>query len=135
MQFDKFIRTGVAILIVTGLALVSCNKKSNPAAPAGIDFHITSPKAGASFDMGTPVMLKWTLPADSSIDSVIVYEAKDTQQYVPLNQYSPVLSPVDSFQLYIGSDNPGKPLHIRIQNKADSTEKDEITINENPYQN
>ncbi len=116
-----------------GLALASCNQKSSPTAPVKA-FHITNPANGSSFDMGSQVWLKWALPPDSSIKKVIIYQALYNQDFVPLNQYTPVVAPTDSFQLFIGSDNPGKPLRIKIESADDSTKSDMISINENPYQ-
>ena len=62
------------------MVIVSCSKKSNPTAPVGIDFHITNPKTGDTLAWGTPVTIKWTLPANGSIDSVVVYRQPQGQE-------------------------------------------------------
>jgi uncharacterized repeat protein (TIGR02543 family) len=100
---------------------------------AAIDFHITNPATGTAFNMGSPVTIRWTLPADGSIDTVVVYRKLSGQDYEALNQYMPVIAPEDSFPWFIGSDAPGQDFKVRIQNAHDSTEFDEITIHENGY--
>jgi hypothetical protein len=133
MYRDKFFNASVGVFCVMfGMTFVSC-KKDNPVAPAGINFHITNPKNGAAFDMGTQVTVRWTLPADGSIDTVIVYRILMGQPKELLNQYMPVIAPADSFLLYISSDAPGQDLKLGIQNKVDTTQFDEITIHENGY--
>lgn len=126
---DKFFKIGVVIFIMLGLVLVSCTKKSNPAAPAGINFHITYPKTGDTLAWGAQFTFKWTLPADSSIDTVVLYRKMQNQPYEALNLYFPVISPADSLPWNIGSDVPaGQPEKFQIRNKADSTQSDEITV-------
>jgi hypothetical protein len=112
------------------MVTVSCSKKSNPAAPVGIDFHITNPKNGDSLSWGVPLTIKWTLPANGSIDTVVVYRKPQGGSYEALNMYFPVVAPADSFNYFIGSDVPaGQTEKFRIQNYADSTQFDEVTIN------
>jgi uncharacterized repeat protein (TIGR02543 family) len=101
----------------------------------GIDFHITNPKNGDAFNMGTPVTVKWTLPADGSIDTVILYRILQGQPMELLNEYMPVVAPADTFQFYISSDAPGQDFKLGIRNKTDTTQFDEITIHENGYTN
>jgi uncharacterized repeat protein (TIGR02543 family) len=98
--------------------------------PAGIDFHITKPKTGDTLAWGAPVTFRWTLPADGSIDTVVVYrKPQDQQFYEALNLYFPVVAPADSYDYFIGSDvDSGMSEKFRIQNKVDSTQFDEITI-------
>jgi hypothetical protein len=129
MRLDIFFKTGVMACIIVGMATVSC-KKDNPVAPAGINFHITNPKNGDTLAWGASVTIRWTLPADSSIDTVVVYrKPQDQQFYEALNLYFPVVSPVDSFPWTIGSDvADGLTEKIKIQNKVDSTQFSEITI-------
>jgi hypothetical protein len=129
MHTDKFFKAVGAVCIILGIAVVSC-KKDNPVAPAGINFHITNPKNGDTLAWGTPVTIRWTLPANGSIDSVVIYrKPQDQQFYEALNLYFPVAAPVDSFPWTIGSDvMAGLSEKVRIQNKADSTQFDEITI-------
>jgi len=129
---DKFFKTTGVFCVMLGFALVSCNKSNNPVSPS-INFHITNPKNGDAFNMGTQLTVKWTLPADGSINSVIVYRQLAGQGKELLNQYSPVVAPADTFQLYISSDAPGQDFKLGIQNKTDSTQFNEITIHENGY--
>jgi hypothetical protein len=97
--------------------------------PAGINFHITNPKTGDTLAWGAQFTFKWTLPADNSIDTVVLYRKTQDQPYEALNLYFPVVSPTDSLDWNIGSDVPaGQSLKFQIRNKADSTESDEITI-------
>jgi hypothetical protein len=131
MNRDLLIKTGVVFATVLSISFFSCKKEDNPAAPAGIDFHITSPKNGDTLAWGQQFTLRWTLPADSSIDTVVVYRKPQGQQFwEALNLYFPVESPIDSLGLNIGSDVPaGQTEKFRIQNKVDSTQFSEITIN------
>jgi hypothetical protein len=131
MRLDIFFKTGVMVCIIVGMASVSC-KKDNPVAPVtGINFHITNPKNGDTLAWGAAVTVKWTLPANGSIDTVVVYrKPQDQQFYEALNLYFPVVAPVDSFPWNVGSDvAAGLTEKIRIQNKVDSTQFDEVTIN------
>src|SRR4030042_3306104 len=114
----------VAVFFTLCLIIISCDEATGP---DGNSFKIIAPKDGVSFDMGTQVTVKWTLPEDGSIEKVIVYQARDGQDWEPMNQYTPVSSPTDTFLWYIGSDNPGRPPRLKIQNQADSTQNDEKT--------
>jgi hypothetical protein len=132
MRKDKSIILSVMVSFIMGAALVSCNSSDSPAAPTKptINFHITNPINGDTLAWGTAVTIIWTLPANGSIDSVLVYRKPQNQtSFMVLNQYSPVVAPADSFQWNTGSDVPaGMTEKIQIRNKADSTQFDEITI-------
>jgi hypothetical protein len=137
MKKGLFLKAGLAACLITGAVGIACNSDS-PSAPKPqptSNFHITYPKNGAAFNMGSPLTVRWSLPDDGSIDSVIVYRKISAMNfaYDPLNQYMPVVAPVDTYDLYIGSDAPGQDFKLGIRKKSDSTKFDEITIHENGY--
>jgi hypothetical protein len=124
----SFFKTGIVIGMVLGMFTISCDK-DNPVAPVK-SFRITHPANGATFHWGQQDTITWTLPADSSIDSVIVSQAKPGESYVALNEWSPVVAPEQSYVWYVGSDAIGQ-VRLKIQSKSDSTKNDEITVTVN----
>jgi hypothetical protein len=137
MKTSPFLKAGLAACLITGAAGIACNSDSpsSPKTQPTSDFHITSPASGTAFNMGTPITVKWTLPADGSIDSVILYRKIQAENYAAelLNQYMPVVAPIDTYAMFIGSDAPGQDFKLGIRKKSDSTKFDEITIHENGY--
>jgi hypothetical protein len=127
MRLDIFLKTGVMACIIVGMASVSC-KKDNPVAPAVKNFHITYPQNGDTFSWGKMVTIKWTLPADSSIETVFVYTKKPGQPEEIQNQYFPVVAPADTFEWYVPSDTGARNISLGIQNKLDSTQRDEVAV-------